>query len=200
MIDNLKKVELDILICFDRICRENSLRYSLAYGSLLGAVRHKGFIPWDDDIDVIMPRADYEKLLKLDNIGENMKIFHFRNSDYFYPFAKMCDIRYKLFESYRPEKCLGPYIDIFPLDYLPDDKRKRDKIVKSAKKNAKIMFAVTNSYNAVYKDKKSRNRKKIFYFFQRFFINKYIKRRFLLNYEKKYTKFSGNKMANLMYT
>ena len=53
-IDEIKQVELNLLLAFDKICKENNLRYSLAYGTLIGAVRHKGFIPWDDDIDVLI--------------------------------------------------------------------------------------------------------------------------------------------------
>lgn len=55
-------IGIDMLVKFDEVCRKHELRYSLAFGSLLGVVRHKGFIPWDDDIDVVMPREDYEKL------------------------------------------------------------------------------------------------------------------------------------------
>ena len=59
-IDEMKKVQLELMKRLDKICRDNNLRYSLTDGSLLGAVRHQGFIPWDDDIDIIMPRPDYE--------------------------------------------------------------------------------------------------------------------------------------------
>jgi len=60
----VQKIALSLLIEFDNICKAQSLRYSLGGGTLLGAVRHNGFIPWDDDIDVMMPRPDYEKFLK----------------------------------------------------------------------------------------------------------------------------------------
>ena len=61
--DDMKQIELGIMDEIDAICREHDLRYYLAYGSLLGAMRHGGFIPWDDDMDIVMPRKDYEKLL-----------------------------------------------------------------------------------------------------------------------------------------
>ena len=59
-LEKQKLIMLEILLDFDKVCRNNGIRYSLAYGTLLGAVRHQGFIPWDDDIDVIVFRADYE--------------------------------------------------------------------------------------------------------------------------------------------
>ena len=69
-LDEIKKTELEILLYFDRICRKNGLKYSMCAGTLLGAVRHQGFIPWDDDIDLSMPRPDYEQLNEMNRRGK----------------------------------------------------------------------------------------------------------------------------------
>ena len=63
-LEEIKKIELNILLSFKQFCEEHDLRYYLAGGTLLGAIRHRGFIPWDDDIDVCMPRKDYEIFIK----------------------------------------------------------------------------------------------------------------------------------------
>ena len=64
-VEELQKIELEILKYIDKVCKENSLTYFLAYGTLIGAIRHKGFIPWDDDVDIQMPRDDYNKLCEI---------------------------------------------------------------------------------------------------------------------------------------
>ena len=88
-IDTIHNLQLKLLCFFDKVCKENNLNYFLAGGTLLGAVRHKGFIPWDDDIDVAMPRKDYEKFIDIsENFKEEYKIIALENNkDAVLPFA-----------------------------------------------------------------------------------------------------------------
>ncbi len=117
-LDEMKAVELGILKKFDSICKENGLEYSLAYGTMLGAIRHKGFIPWDDDIDVFMKREDYEKLLELKYDDGDFEIKSYRYSkNYYFLYSKMVDKRTYICEDWRAEKDMGLFVDIFPLDY-----------------------------------------------------------------------------------
>lgn len=119
-LEETKKICLDILICFDDICKKNGLHYSLAYGTLIGAIRHNGFIPWDDDIDVIMLRDDYERFLSLDCFKDEQNkygIIHYKmDNRYCYPYAKMYDRETCLEENGMKNSLFGVYIDIFPID------------------------------------------------------------------------------------
>ncbi len=136
--EEMKKIELNILIYFTEVCEENNLRYYLGGGTLLGAVRHKGFIPWDDDIDVMMPRPDFQKLLSLSINNENYNIIKPGTAGYYYNFAKLVDTRTILEEKgIKLIDGLGVYIDIFPLDGMPetpDARKKRFKELNSIRK------------------------------------------------------------------
>lgn len=132
---DIKKVCLNILIEFDKICKKNNLRYSLAYGTAIGAVRHSGYIPWDDDIDVMMPREDYDKLLRLFSNDSNYKLLCDSMPDYYYQYSKMIDSNYPIKEYNRKEKMMGLWIDIFPIDYITE--------ISSSKKIKKYL----NFYN-----------------------------------------------------
>lgn len=127
----LKQIQLQILSYTDKVCKENSLRYSLSGGSLIGAVRHKGYIPWDDDIDIFLPRPDYEKLIEIIGADKNSQyevITCFNRKDYSKPFAKICDKKTVLEEAYDREiKSMGINIDVFPEDGLPSDPKKLQK-------------------------------------------------------------------------
>lgn len=120
---------LGILTEFDRVCREHDLKYSLAYGTLLGAVRHKGFIPWDDDVDVVMPRPEYERFYSLIKdgtivFGEHFVLAEDRGKKAEYPFLKLMDDRY-LLKSRTHLEVKHPYVDVFPVDGYSEEKGKK---------------------------------------------------------------------------
>lgn len=133
----LQLAELEILMEFDRFCRENQLRYSLAGGTLLGAIRHKGFIPWDDDIDVCMPRPDYEKFVRLFQ-NHRFMISEDRGNNAEYPFTKVMRRDVKLqHEGFSEVDYL--WIDVFPIDGLPADGKKLAKIYRKSSFYRKII-------------------------------------------------------------
>lgn len=115
---------LKILMAFDRMCQEHNLRYCIMAGTMIGAVRHKGFIPWDDDMDVGMPRPDYEKFIAHCQewlptpyefvCGEN-------DPKYPLPFGKIQDSSTTLIERYHLSYLGGIYVDVFPLDAVPSN-------------------------------------------------------------------------------
>ena len=136
-LQELKDIEFDILKMFDAFCKENNLRYFLAYGTLLGAIRYKKFIPWDDDVDVLVPREDYDRFITLFKDTEQYKLHAFeKNENYRFPFAKICDTTTMKDESdYDNGVELGVDIDIFPLDAWDDDLEKAKKEARYIKKN-----------------------------------------------------------------
>lgn len=120
-IKETQKLELKILEFIDKVCEENNLNYFLAYGTLIGAIRHKGFIPWDDDIDILIPREDYKELISIlkKNPHPYYKIISYdTNVKFTAPLPKMVDTRTRLIQNYGfIEKVnLGVYVDMFILD------------------------------------------------------------------------------------
>ena len=143
-LNELKSIEFEILQYFDSFCKENNIRYFLSHGTLLGAVRYKGFIPWDDDVDLLIPRKDYDRMISLFKDNEHYKLFAFeKNPEYRYPFAKFCDMTTQKIESITDNGVtLGVDIDLFPLDEWNDD---LPKAKKEAKYLSKKMFMLSLS-------------------------------------------------------
>ena len=124
----IQQIELHMFKEFDRFCRKHGLRYSMAGGTLLGAVRHKGFIPWDDDIDIGMPRPDYDRfcvLMRKNRLdGGNIVLMPHNHPRAVMPYAKLFDRRTYTDFTYATDAgsdCL--WIDILPVDGLPEDRK-----------------------------------------------------------------------------
>ena len=112
---------LKIMQVIHKICVEQNLKYSLFYGTLIGAIRHKGFIPWDDDLDIVMPRCDYDKLAEYFKIHAYellpFKWFSYETvPEYPYMIARVCNTEFKM-ETENEKDCgMGTFVDIYPLD------------------------------------------------------------------------------------
>ncbi|TGJ61886.1 LicD family protein [Ligilactobacillus ruminis] len=125
--DQLRKMqltELDMLVEFDRVCRKYNIKYIIGSGTLLGAVRHKGFIPWDDDVDVEMLREDYEKFKRISNdLNEDICYFqcHDNEPEYLWGYGKLRHTNTVCVRGgqERAKWRTGIFIDIFPVDDIP---------------------------------------------------------------------------------
>ncbi|WP_297900486.1 LicD family protein [uncultured Parabacteroides sp.] len=114
---------LEIAKYFDNFCSKHGLRYFAIGGTAIGALRHHGMIPWDDDIDFVMPRPDYERFLMLSKkeLSSQYDIFEHRmNKSFHQSICKMCDANTSYLDSWRYDCVLGAFIDIFPMDGMPD--------------------------------------------------------------------------------
>lgn len=145
-----KKIALDILIFFADFCKQKSLKYFLAYGTLIGAIRHKGFIPWDDDIDIVMPRKDYEFLIH--NFPEHpyYKIMsNDINPHYGKLFAVINDIRTVKKEKLSRKRSVGTVcvnIDIFPIDFLPDSPTEQIELLSKVRQIENKLACLTYAF------------------------------------------------------
>ena len=152
----LHETELDILSFVHSICLANNIKYFIIAGTLLGCIRHKGFIPWDDDIDIGMMRDDYEKFLDImrNNNNPDFSIGHFSNNKQ-YPqyFAKVYKEKTIFMEKCNRNKKIkhSIYIDIMPFDYLPNNEEERLKALK--KQNRAIRFLALKCYIKTYRYK-----------------------------------------------
>lgn len=187
--EEAKKIMFDIMSDFDAFCRKHGLRMWLYAGTLLGAVRHKGYIPWDDDIDVCMPREDYEKLIKIaDEIDPKYTILEHRlNKKYAYPFMKVSLTDSSCVEFHDPKFCgvkLGIYIDVFPIDYVGDTLEEAKEHCKKTEEmrlsNLKLL-----QYDIVASNAFVRGLKKI----KRYFVHKFETTKLLNKFNALITKY-----------
>ncbi len=145
---SLQKTELEILLEVDRVCKKHNIRYLLTGGTLLGAVRHKGFIPWDDDIDIIMPIRDYYRFC--DICGKELSSKYFLQTiltDNFYHFWAKIRKNGTLMEEgdYPYEMHQGIWIDIFPIIGVEESPERIQKIRDRMRKYKLFMFECRSS-------------------------------------------------------
>ena len=117
-LEEIKQAELRLLLYFDEYCKKHQIRYFISNGTLLGAVKYKGFIPWDDDVDVLVPREDYDRLMATFADHDDIRLVSYeRDAQYLFPFAKLCDMSIIKEEfEFDNGMQLGMGLDIFPLD------------------------------------------------------------------------------------
>ena len=140
--EEFKQCLLNILIYFDQFCQQNGLRYWIAAGTLIGAVRHHGFIPWDDDIDVYMPRPDYDKMYSLLEEGEPYRAVGPKENGYYYPFIKLSNSGTALIEKgHHPVEGLGVSIDVFPLEGMPSPFDEAKRHLKAITQVRRVIFS-----------------------------------------------------------
>ena len=156
-LQDIQKQSLNILNAVDSFCEKNNIIYSLGYGSLLGAIRHKGFIPWDDDIDIMLTRPEYNKLIHSFHCDGLTCIAPELGNSYM-TFGRIVDVEKTRSVSMRrwaqKDNNLGLWIDVFPIDGVPDDigvfKTAVESMQESIRMNERIRegkHAISSSYS-----------------------------------------------------
>lgn len=144
----IKEIELGVMDYIHNLCQKENINYSLAYGTLLGAVRHKGFIPWDDDVDIALKREEYDKLYQaiLQDDDAIYKVISFENdARYPYPFYRVYDARTVYDNNYIENDIeLGICVDVFPFDYYKDVNKEMVKLDTYRRLSVYTLYGVHN--------------------------------------------------------
>lgn len=144
----IQQLSLEILEDVHQFCKKNSIKYSLAYGSLIGAIRHKGFIPWDDDIDIFMPRPDYERFCQTYQ-SDKFKLICESDPDYYLNYGRVYDYQKTVVETQLPfarKYDGGLWIDVFPMDGADED---HDKFIAKMQKLQRCWYLQLRYRNAL---------------------------------------------------
>ena len=150
-VNEMRKIQMDILLFIHQFCIDNGIQYSLAWGTMLGAIRHKGYIPWDDDIDIMMTRPEYDRFCKLFHDDRSVYKLYDVHTDkkWIYPFAKISDERTIRVEKNALDE-IGINIDVFPIDFYADSYEDAMKALKRMKFRKKIYVAkILRSYTGM---------------------------------------------------
>ena len=155
----VRELQLELLTIMDeihRVCEKNNIKYGLIAGSALGIVNYKGFIPWDDDIDIFMPREDYNKFIKTCNdkeIDENYCLKSIERNNSKYPFAKV--VNNKIIIQSKSSEDRNLWIDIFPIDGFPEDYETSVKQTKKIEFGKGLIYLHNTSFGDILKERKS---------------------------------------------
>lgn len=157
-IEQQRLIQLDILKYIDDFCKNNGINYSLAFGTLLGAVRHHGYIPWDDDIDIMMTRENYEKFRSI----YDSRIYPLADlkSDKSHPVSmgKIFDSKTFFYSYGKIKRKYGLFVDVFPLDTIPEQVEERNRWLKEIKKYTIYNQLKNNPFSYILKSYKLNRR------------------------------------------
>lgn len=153
-IKETQSVSLEILHTIAELCEKEGLRYVLVYGTLIGAVRHHGYIPWDDDVDIMMPRPDYNKLLKYLKVHisdyPDLRVFNREEcKEYPYMITRISDDRYEIVMENEKPFGMGIFIDIYPYDGLGKTKSEAVKYGLKGDRLSSLCFQATREHFAM---------------------------------------------------
>ena len=122
--------ELKLLLAFKQFCEKYKLKYYLCGGTLLGAIRHQGFIPWDDDIDVCMPRPDYEQMIRIVKETQEIDLIAFELDNCTYPYAKLVNKQIIVKREIEGQDDQFLWMDIFPMDGIPSSLKETESLYR----------------------------------------------------------------------